>query len=77
MEDKGSDAFLTLATYEESLLQDQTNQKWDGEAILYNNEQQIYNLRSKGNNVKENLAQRAVVSIEQQIQSSSKHQFKR
>ena len=34
MEDKGSAAFLTLTAYEESLLQDQTSQRWDREAIL-------------------------------------------
>lgn len=34
MEDKGSATFLTLAAYEESLLQDQTSQKWDREAVL-------------------------------------------
>ena len=34
MEDKGSAAFLTLVAYEESLLQDQTNQEWEIEAVL-------------------------------------------
>ena len=34
MEDKGSTAFLTLAAYEESLLQDQTSQEWDREVVL-------------------------------------------
>ena len=34
MEDKGSDAFLTLAEYEDSLLQDQDSLEWDKEAIL-------------------------------------------
>ena len=34
MEDKGSAAFLTLATYEESLLKDHTSQEWDREVVL-------------------------------------------
>ena len=34
MEDKGSTAFLTLAVYEESLLQDQISQEWDREVVL-------------------------------------------
>ncbi len=34
MEDKSIDACLTLAEYEEALLQDQTSQEWDREAIL-------------------------------------------
>lgn len=34
MEDKGSAAFLILAAYEESLLQDQTSQEWDREVVL-------------------------------------------
>lgn len=45
MEDKGSAAFLTLAAFEESLLQDQTSQKWDGEVVLQTDEHQRYNLR--------------------------------
>lgn len=66
MEDKGNAAFFTLAPYEESLLQDQISQKWDREAILQTGEQQRYNLRSKGNIVKENPTQRASVPIEEQ-----------
>ena len=66
MEDKGSAAFLTLTAYEESLLQDQTSQEWDREAVLQNDEQQRYNLRSRTSNVKENPTQRAVVPTEQQ-----------
>ena len=34
MEDKGSAAFLTLAEYEQSLLQEQNNQEWDRGAVL-------------------------------------------
>lgn len=34
VEDKGSATFLTLTTYEESLLRDQTSQEWDREAVL-------------------------------------------
>jgi len=34
MEDKGTVAFLTLAAYEESLLQEQDSQEWDIEAVL-------------------------------------------
>jgi len=34
MEDKGSATFLTLAAYEESLLQDQISQEWDKEVVL-------------------------------------------
>ena len=55
MEDKGSATFLTLDTYEESLLQDKTSQEWDREAILQTDEQR-YNLRSRTSNVKENFA---------------------
>jgi len=33
-EDNDSVAFLTLATYEESLLKDQTSQEWDREVVL-------------------------------------------
>ena len=51
MEDKGSAAFFTLATYEQSLFHDQTNQEWDREVVLQTSEQQRYNLRSKANNV--------------------------
>ena len=61
MEDKRSYAFLTLASYEESLLQDQTSQEWDREVVLQTGEQKIYNLRSKANNFKENPTQRVVV----------------
>jgi len=61
MEDKGSAAFLTLAAYEESLLQDQTNQEWGKETVLQTEDQQRYNLRSRTSNVKENPAPRAVV----------------
>ena len=38
MEDKGSVAFFTLVAYEESLLQEQDNQRWDREAILQTGE---------------------------------------
>ena len=34
MEDKGNAALLTLAAYEESVLQQQDSQEWDREAIL-------------------------------------------
>jgi len=34
MEDKGSAAFLTMATYEEYLLQEQDSQRWDREVVL-------------------------------------------
>lgn len=44
-ENKGSATFLTLDTYEESLLQDQTSQKWDREVVLQTDEKQRYNLR--------------------------------
>lgn len=67
MEDKGSDAFLTLAAYEESLLQEKDSQRWDREAVLQTGEQQRYNLRSNANNIKENPAQKAVVQIETRI----------
>jgi len=33
MEDKGSASFLTLDTYEELLLIDQTSQEWDREVV--------------------------------------------
>ena len=33
MEDKGSASFLTLATYEKSLFNDQISQEWDSEAV--------------------------------------------
>jgi len=60
-EDKGSAAFLTLAEYEESLLQEQNNQRWDNGVVLQSGEQQQrYNLRSNAKNVKENVAQEAV-----------------
>jgi len=45
MEDKGSASFLTLASYEESLRRDQTNQEWDREVVLQTEDQQRYNLR--------------------------------
>ena len=61
MEDKGSAAFLTLVAYKESLLRDQTSQKWNREAVLQTDVHQRYNLRSKENNVKENPAQKVVV----------------
>lgn len=64
MEGKGSTAFLTLAAYEESLLQEQDNQEWDREAILQNEEQRRYNLRSNVKNVKKNPTQRAAVQTE-------------
>jgi len=64
MEDKGSAAFLTLASYEESLLQDQDSLEWDREAVLQTGEQQRYNLRSQANTAKENPAQKAAVQIE-------------
>jgi len=38
MEDKGSAAFLTLAEYEESFLQEQNKQRWDSSAILQSGE---------------------------------------
>jgi len=60
MENKGSAAFLTLAEYEEALIQNQTSQEWDREVVLQTVEQQRYNMRSNANNVKENPAQRAV-----------------
>ena len=66
MEDKGSVAFLTLATYEESLLQEQDSQEWDREAFLQTEEQWRYNLRSNAKNVKENPAQRVAVQTESQ-----------
>ena len=34
MEDKGSAAFLTLAAYEESLLQEQDSEEWGREVVL-------------------------------------------
>lgn len=61
MEYKGSATFFTMATYEESLLQEQDNQEWDREAVLQTEEQQRYNLRSNVKNVKESPGQRAVV----------------
>jgi len=64
MEDKCSAAFFTLAAYEESLLQEKDSQRWDKDAILQNEEQQRYNLRSNANNVKENPVQRATVETE-------------
>ena len=66
IKDKGSAAFLTLAIYEESLLQEQDSQRWDREAVLQTEEKQRYNLRSNENNVKENPTQRAAVQIESQ-----------
>lgn len=39
LEDKGSAAFLTLAEYEESLLQEQNNQRWDTGVVLQSGEQ--------------------------------------
>jgi len=56
MEDKGNAAFFMLNGCEESLLQDQTSQEWDREAVLQTSEQQRYNLRLKAKNVKENPA---------------------
>jgi len=38
MEDKGSAAFLTLAEYEESLLQEKNSQRWDNGAFLRSSE---------------------------------------
>lgn len=38
MEDKGMPTFLTLAAYEESLLQEQDSQRWDREAIFQTEE---------------------------------------
>lgn len=46
MEDKGSVAFLTLAEYEQSLLQEQDNQEWDRGAVLQTDDQKRYNIRS-------------------------------
>jgi len=66
MEDKGSAAFLTLAAYEEYLLQEQDSQEWDREAVLQTEEQRRYNLRSNEKNVNENPAQRATVQTESQ-----------
>jgi len=34
LEDKGSESFLTLAAYEESLFNDQINQEWDDGVVL-------------------------------------------
>jgi len=65
-EDKGSASFLTLTAYEESLLKDQTSQKWDGGAVLQTEDQKRYNLRSKMNNAKETPIQRAAVPAMQQ-----------
>jgi len=65
MEDKGSAIFLTLSAYEESLLKDRTSQEWDREAILQNEDQQRYNLRSRTSNFKKNPAQRVVAPTEQ------------
>ena len=59
MEDKGNASFLTKASYEKSLFNDQINQEWDGEAILQIVDQRRYNLRSKINNAKENPIQGA------------------
>jgi len=65
MEDKGNTTFLTLAEYEQSLLQEQHSQEWDRGVVLQSSEQQQrYNLRSNAKNIKENLAQRAVVQTE-------------
>ena len=66
MEYKGSAAFLTLAAYEESLLQEQDSQEWDREVVLQTGEQQRYNLRSNAKNVKENPTQRAAAQTESQ-----------
>ena len=66
MEDKGNIAFLTLAAYEESLLQEQDSQEWDGEAILQTEQQKRYNPRTNAKNVKENSAQRADVQAKSQ-----------
>ena len=66
MEDKGSTAFLTLAEYKQSLLQEKDNQEWDRGAILQTGDQQRYNLRSNAKNAKENPAQRAPVQAESQ-----------
>ena len=60
MEDKGSVTFLTLAEYEESLLQEQNSQRWDNGAVLQFGEQKKKcNLRSNAKNAKENVAQEA------------------
>ena len=61
LEDIGSASFLTLASYEKSLFNDQISQEWDGRAVLHTDDQHRYNLRSKMNNAKETLVQRAVV----------------
>jgi len=63
MEDKGSAAFLTLAKYEESLLQEQDSQRWDREVVLQTGDQQRYNLRSNAKNDKES-PQRATIQTE-------------
>jgi len=67
MEYRVNATFLTLASYEESLLRDQTSQEWDREAVLQTEDQRRYNLRLRTSNFKENLAQRAVGLTEQQI----------
>lgn len=66
MEDKGSDTFLTLAAYEESLLPEQDSQRWDREVVLQIGEKKRYNLRSNANNVKENPTQEAAIQTETQ-----------
>ena len=40
MEDKGSASFLTLAEYEQSLLQEKNSQEWDTGVVLQTGEQQ-------------------------------------
>ena len=55
LEVKGSASFLTLATYEKSLFNDQISQEWDGGALLQTDYQHRYVLRSKMNNAKETL----------------------
>ena len=56
MEDKGSAAFLTLAEYEESLLQEQNSQEWHRGVVLQAGDQQRYNMRSNVKNFKENAS---------------------
>lgn len=65
MEDKGSTTFLTKATYDKSLFNDQINQEWDGEVVLQTEDQQRYNLRSKTNNFKETHVHKVVFPTKQ------------
>lgn len=66
MENKGNASFLTLASYEKSLLNDHIRQEWDGGVVLQADDQHIYDLRSKMNNAKETPVQKVVAPAIQQ-----------